>query len=92
MKGSGPKGRIVVADLGLKPVVAPPLLAAAPVGASPASTYAPPAGVPLESAKLSGMRKTIAKRLDLRAIDGATGAEFMKAFREFVENPLSIVC
>ena len=28
---------------------------------------------------------------DYRAIDGATGARFMAAFRDLVENPLAIV-
>jgi pyruvate dehydrogenase E2 component (dihydrolipoamide acetyltransferase) len=29
---------------------------------------------------------------DHRAIDGATGAQFMAAFRELVENPMQIIC
>lgn len=61
LTGTGPNGRIVRADLGLSPVVATqPVAAATPVG-----VHAPPAGVPLEAVKLSGMRKTIARRLTL---------------------------
>ncbi|WP_165322348.1 pyruvate dehydrogenase complex dihydrolipoamide acetyltransferase [Rhizorhabdus phycosphaerae] len=63
--GTGPHGRIVRADLGIAPLVKsqpavsqemfmPPL---------PPATIAPPAGVPVESIKLSAMRKTIARRL-----------------------------
>jgi pyruvate dehydrogenase E2 component (dihydrolipoamide acetyltransferase) len=59
LTGTGARGRIVKADLGLTPPVA------APAGAAPiaATVYAPPAGVPAETIKLSGMRKTIARRL-----------------------------
>ncbi len=62
--GSGARGRIVKADLGLQPLIAAPVPAQA-AGAAPETTivYAPPAGVPTETVKLSGMRKTIARRL-----------------------------
>jgi pyruvate dehydrogenase E2 component (dihydrolipoamide acetyltransferase) len=65
--GSGPYGRIVRADLeGAKPGTA-----AAPAARSEASTAAPPSAIaapalpaiPHEVAKLSNMRKTIARRL-----------------------------
>lgn len=63
--GTGPHGRIVRADLGL------PASIAAPIASVPASSAAvpmaviapPPEGVPVETVKLSGMRKTIARRL-----------------------------
>jgi pyruvate dehydrogenase E2 component (dihydrolipoamide acetyltransferase) len=58
--GSGPRGKIVKADLGL-PARSPAL---APPGAPTSMRISePPAGVPLEALKLSGMRKTIARRL-----------------------------
>jgi pyruvate dehydrogenase E2 component (dihydrolipoamide acetyltransferase) len=72
IKGSGPNGRIVKADLDSavpgaavsKPVVA---AVAAPVVAAPAPVSAPAPipdfGIPHEAVKLSGMRKTIARRL-----------------------------
>ncbi len=71
IKGSGPNGRIVKADLeGVTPgAVAPAQVAAtAPVSAAPALAPAAPApipdfGIPHEAVKLSGMRKTIARRL-----------------------------
>ena len=65
LSGSGPGGRIVRADLGdkaggvAKPVVAQ---ASAPVTAS-APTPVEPGDIPHEVVKLSGMRKTIARRL-----------------------------
>lgn len=65
IKGSGPNGRIVKVDLGLPPL-AVPRAASAPtvaVAAAPAAVLPPPAGVPVETVKLSGMRKTIARRL-----------------------------
>jgi pyruvate dehydrogenase E2 component (dihydrolipoamide acetyltransferase) len=71
IKGSGPNGRIVKADLeGVTPGVAAPALIAAPASA-PAQTVAVPVapapiadfGIPHEAVKLSGMRKTIARRL-----------------------------
>ncbi|MCI4589166.1 pyruvate dehydrogenase complex dihydrolipoamide acetyltransferase [Sphingobium sp. BYY-5] len=67
--GSGPNGRIVKADL---EGAAPAAKAAAPVAAAQAPAAAAPApaaaaaqdfGIPHEVIKLSGMRKTIARRL-----------------------------
>jgi pyruvate dehydrogenase E2 component (dihydrolipoamide acetyltransferase) len=67
--GSGPNGRIVKADLD---GAAPTAKAAAPAAATPAPAAASPApvaaaaqdfGIPHEVVKLSGMRKTIARRL-----------------------------
>jgi len=57
--GTGPRGRIVKADLGIAPL-AP---AAAAATAISAPVHAPPAGVPVETIRLSGMRKAIARRL-----------------------------
>jgi pyruvate dehydrogenase E2 component (dihydrolipoamide acetyltransferase) len=60
--GTGPNGRIVRADLGLGPQAA--AVAPAAPSAPPAPAIAPPpAGVPVETVKLSAMRKTIARRL-----------------------------
>ncbi|MEO5640843.1 MAG: pyruvate dehydrogenase complex dihydrolipoamide acetyltransferase [Sphingomicrobium sp.] len=71
LKGSGPNGRIVRADLagaasGTAPVAQAP--AAAPAAAAPAPATKPAAtpvetDIPHELVKLSGMRKTIARRL-----------------------------
>ncbi len=71
--GSGPNGRIVRADVegaqpgAAKPAVAPtaqPRPVSAPAVASTALTTAiPDFGIPFEDQKLSGMRKTIARRL-----------------------------
>jgi pyruvate dehydrogenase E2 component (dihydrolipoamide acetyltransferase) len=76
MTGSGPNGRIVKADVenasksGAAPVPQPQTAAPAPVAsappvATPASKPAPVAdfGIPHDVIKLSGMRKTIARRL-----------------------------
>ena len=67
IKGSGPNGRIVRADLeGAKSGVAPvPQAAAAPEAPKPATApAAATAGdIPHEAVKLSNMRKTIARRL-----------------------------
>jgi len=63
LKGSGPGGRIVRADLGEKAggaMAAPASQAAAPV-AAPA--HVEPLEIPHEAIKLSNMRKTIARRL-----------------------------
>jgi len=62
--GTGPKGKIVKADLGVPSLarnaaVAPSFASAA----APASIAPPPEGVPVETVKLSSMRKTIARRL-----------------------------
>jgi pyruvate dehydrogenase E2 component (dihydrolipoamide acetyltransferase) len=77
VQGSGPGGRIVKADL-VAPVTAPvaaaivpapapvaavPAPAAAVLQAAAAPLYTPPADVPFEEDKLSGMRKVIAKRM-----------------------------
>ncbi|NIJ37480.1 pyruvate dehydrogenase E2 component (dihydrolipoamide acetyltransferase) [Sphingopyxis panaciterrae] len=60
--GSGVNGRIVRADLGLAPAAMVPPAA---VGAAPAAPACapPPAGVPVETIKLSSMGRTIARRL-----------------------------
>jgi pyruvate dehydrogenase E2 component (dihydrolipoamide acetyltransferase) len=79
LQGSGPNGRIVKADLDGAPSgqVAAPVKAAAspaPAAAAPTAAAAAPAatapaqasvadGIPSETIKLSGMRKTIARRL-----------------------------
>ena len=76
LNGSGPGGRIVKADLegaptGAAPksttapaIVTSPVPAAPDVASSTALTTAiPDFGIPFEDSKLSGMRKTIAKRL-----------------------------
>jgi len=61
--GTGPNGRIVRADLGLPPLLTAPApsSAAAPIAAP--AIAPPPPGVPVETIKLSSMRKTIARRL-----------------------------
>ncbi|MEO0411247.1 MAG: pyruvate dehydrogenase complex dihydrolipoamide acetyltransferase [Pseudomonadota bacterium] len=65
--GTGPKGRIVKADVvNAQPVAAPAktetkaALASVPAAAP---DYGPPADVPYEEVKLPGMRKVIAKRM-----------------------------
>lgn len=70
VKGSGPNGRIVKADVeaaaGKAPVAAAvPATAPAPqaVPSLPAAAPPPPTDVPFEAIKLSNMRKTIARRL-----------------------------
>jgi pyruvate dehydrogenase E2 component (dihydrolipoamide acetyltransferase) len=72
VKGTGPHGRIVKADVEAAAGRAPAAAqapAAAPAAAAPAATAAPaaaplaPTDVPHESVKLSNMRKTIARRL-----------------------------
>ncbi len=76
LNGSGPGGRIVKADLEGAPTGAAPksttvpAIVASPVPAAPAvasstalTTAIPDFGIPFEDSKLSGMRKTIAKRL-----------------------------
>lgn len=78
ISGTGPHGRIIKADVeGAKPGTAAPKAAAAPAPAAtattaPAATSAgstkltdaiPDFGIPFEDQKLSGMRKTIARRL-----------------------------
>jgi pyruvate dehydrogenase E2 component (dihydrolipoamide acetyltransferase) len=69
VKGSGPGGRIVKADLeGAAPSAPPKAVAAAIPTSAPAPLTAltsaiPDFGIPFTDSKLSGMRKTIAKRL-----------------------------
>ncbi len=65
VKGSGPGGRIVKADLDGTGEAAPKAPAAAEPkpAAAPASVAAAPGDIPHEVIKLSGMRKTIARRL-----------------------------
>lgn len=61
--GTGPNGRIVRGDLGIASLLTELSSQAAPAP-SPAPVIAPPpAGVPVETVKLSSMRKTIARRL-----------------------------
>lgn len=66
LTGSGPNGRVVKADLEGASAATPTPAAAAPTAAAPAPA-APAAaqdfGIPHEVIKLSGMRKTIARRL-----------------------------
>ena len=59
MAGSGARGKIMKADLGL----APSREHAPPVATGLSQVSPPPVGVPFEAVKLSGMRKTIARRL-----------------------------
>ena len=66
LKGTGPGGRIVKADVeavGSSPAAAAP--ASAPVSASsvPVSAPVPDFGIPYEGEKLNNVRKTIARRL-----------------------------
>ncbi|MDD2795609.1 pyruvate dehydrogenase complex dihydrolipoamide acetyltransferase [Acidocella sp.] len=66
IKGSGPNGRIVKADLDKAPAVAPAPVSAAPVAAAPAPKPAAPAPVITGAYKAvpnSTMRKVIARRL-----------------------------
>jgi pyruvate dehydrogenase E2 component (dihydrolipoamide acetyltransferase) len=60
VNGSGPGGKIVKADLGLPDAA---LAQSVPAATPPIPTYGPPAGVPHDVIALSGMRKTIARRL-----------------------------
>lgn len=61
--GTGANGRIVRADLGLPPLAPAPLAAAPAATGEPFIIAPPPEGVPVETVRLSGMRKVIAKRL-----------------------------
>ncbi|WP_260582847.1 pyruvate dehydrogenase complex dihydrolipoamide acetyltransferase [Sphingopyxis sp. PET50] len=72
LKGSGPGGRIVKDDLDGAPASAPAAAPQAPAAATAAPAASAPApvpaalpdfGIPHEDEKLSGMRKTIARRL-----------------------------
>ena len=59
IRGTGARGKIVKADLGLEPAA----VTEAPAQPRPEAIAPPPAGVPVDTIKLSGMRKTIARRL-----------------------------
>lgn len=65
VKGSGPNGRIVRADLGIGFPAAARSSSVVPVPPAPSvrQVAAPPEGVPVTSETLSAMRKTIARRL-----------------------------
>jgi pyruvate dehydrogenase E2 component (dihydrolipoamide acetyltransferase) len=65
LKGSGPNGRIVRADLGgaAQPAPASVAQSAAPAAAPKAATAPFETDIPHEVVKLSGMRKVIARRL-----------------------------
>ncbi len=69
VKGTGPNGRIVKADLEgassspVAPSAPVQVQAAAPVSVAPVAAAIPDFGIPHEVVKLSGMRKTIARRL-----------------------------
>src|SRR3546814_20419646 len=62
MTGSGPGGRIVRADLGLPPIVAPAPAQTAGTGSAAPIVHDIP-DVPHALEKLSNMRRTIARRL-----------------------------
>ena len=61
IRGSGPHGRIVKADVEAAAETAEARPAAAPTVEAP--EFTPPADVPYEEIRLSGMRKVIAKRM-----------------------------
>lgn len=61
--GTGAHGRIVKADLGLPSLVAAPVAAAAAPSPAAAPLRVLPNGTPMETVKLSGLRKTNARRL-----------------------------
>jgi len=61
--GSGPRGRIVSADLGARLVARPEPVTEVFAAVAQSVIAPPPVGVPVTSEKLSGMRKTIARRL-----------------------------
>jgi pyruvate dehydrogenase E2 component (dihydrolipoamide acetyltransferase) len=63
IRGSGPNGRIVKADVESAKPGAAPAAAAAPPAPVAAPVQAQDFGIPHEVEKLSGMRKTIARRL-----------------------------
>jgi pyruvate dehydrogenase E2 component (dihydrolipoamide acetyltransferase) len=66
LKGSGPGGRIVRADLGTAAggaMAAPQAAAAAAPAQQPQAAPVEPGDIPHETVKLSNMRKTIARRL-----------------------------
>jgi pyruvate dehydrogenase E2 component (dihydrolipoamide acetyltransferase) len=61
--GSGPNGRIVRRDLGIAPLISTPSALSSPMADVGPVIAPPPVGVPLETVKLTSMRKTIARRL-----------------------------
>jgi pyruvate dehydrogenase E2 component (dihydrolipoamide acetyltransferase) len=63
VSGSGPNGRIVRADLDGAPKGAAKPVAAVAVSSAPLTDAIPDFGIPFSDVKLSGMRKTIARRL-----------------------------
>ena len=64
LNGTGPRGKVTKSDLGIPSLLVPtPDLVIQNTGGQAAPAYDPPAGVPVQSEKLSGMRKTIARRL-----------------------------
>ena len=63
LKGSGPNGRVVRADLGSASSAVPPVQAAAQAAAPKPAATPFETDIPHEVVKLSGMRKTIARRL-----------------------------
>jgi pyruvate dehydrogenase E2 component (dihydrolipoamide acetyltransferase) len=63
LKGSGPGGRIVKADLGKVPAQAAASPATKPIAPSAVEGPRGSEDIPYEDIKLSGMRKTIARRL-----------------------------
>ncbi len=64
VKGSGPNGRIVKADVeAAQPGAAPAAVAAAAPTAPVAAAPVPDFGIPYEAEKLNNVRKTIARRL-----------------------------
>ncbi|VWX50078.1 dihydrolipoamide acetyltransferase family protein [Novosphingobium sp. 9U] len=66
ISGSGPRGKIVKADLGIPASIVRAARATAPTAEAPLArtiSVEPPAGVPLTREKFSSMRKTIARRL-----------------------------
>lgn len=60
LNGSGAGGKIVKMDLGLPDIVPAQI---APPTVAPATAHGPPPGIPHEVIELSGMRRTIARRL-----------------------------
>jgi len=64
VKGTGPHGRIIKADVsGAAPVAATAPAPAAPSISAAASAATPDFGIPYEATKLNNVRKTIARRL-----------------------------
>lgn len=61
--GTGPNGRIVRGDLGIASLLTEPSSQATPAQAPTPAIATLPAGIPVETVKMSSMRKTIARRL-----------------------------